>query len=291
MLRAAGHEVDVKTGLTPEELARDIAPYQVVVVRSATKITKAVIDAAPGLKAVIRGGAGLDNIDEAACAARGVTVLSTPEAATVSVAEHALGMMFSVARRIAAAHELLRQGKWEKKALMGTELSGKTLGLIGIGRIGAEVATRARALGMRVMAARRDMGRSAPFGVELSGLDALLETADFVSIHVPGGPETKGLIGPAQFARMKKGAFLINCSRGGIVDEAALAEALRSGRLAGAAVDVFEEEPPKADNPLLRLDNIVLTPHLGAMTHEGQDRVGAAVAKKLLEFFAGGGPT
>jgi D-3-phosphoglycerate dehydrogenase len=287
-LRAAGHEVDVKTGLIPEALVQEIAPYHVVVVRSATKITQAVVAAGRNLKAAIRGGVGLDNIDAAACAALGVAVLSTPEAATVSVAEHALALMFAVARRIARADQLLRRGKWEKQTLVGDEIAGKTLGLVGIGRIGAEVALRARALGMRVLATRRDMNRAAPLGVELRGLDELLELSDFVSIHVPGGPATKDLLDSPQFARMKQGAFLINCSRGGIVNEAALAKALQSGRIAGAAVDVFDEEPPKPDHPLFGLENVVLTPHLGAMTREAQERVGLAVAEKLLQHFARG---
>ncbi|MCX5797688.1 MAG: hydroxyacid dehydrogenase [Elusimicrobia bacterium] len=268
-LRAAGHEVVVKTGLTPEALVKEIAPCQAVVVRSATKITKAVVEAGENLKVVVRGGAGLDGIDAAACAARGVAVLNTPEAATVSVAEHALALMFAVA-----------QG-------LGLSVAGKTLGLIGVGRIGAEVAVRARALGMRVLACRRDMNSAAPAGVELRGLDELLAASDFVSIHVPGGPETKDLLDAARFERMKKGAVLINCARGGIVNEAALVKALESGRLAGAAVDVFDEEPLRPDHPLLGLGNVVLTPHLGASTIEGQGRVGLAVAEKLLEHFPG----
>lgn len=284
-LRSAGHVVDAKTGLAAEVLVKEVAGYEGLVVRSATKVTKAVVDAATSLKFVMRGGVGLDNIDAAACEARGIRVLNTPEAATLSVAEHAIAMMFAAARRIGRAHELLRQGKWDKKSLVGNEINGKTLGLVGLGRIGMEVAIRARALGMTVIANRRNVKTQTPPGVGLVDLNDLLARADYISIHVPFTPETRNILGAAEFAKMKKGVILVNCSRGGIVDEGALVAALRSGAVAMAAVDVFDEEPPRPDHPLLRLDNVVVTPHIGASTWEGQNRVGMAVAEKLLEVY------
>jgi len=200
------------------------------------------------------------------------------------VAELAIGLMFAAARRIGRAHELMRQGKWEKKALVGNEITGRTLGLIGVGRIGTEVAIRARALGMTVIGCDPYL-KAPPPGLEMTDLDSVLSRSDYLSVHVPLTPETKHMISTAAFAKMKKGVMLVNCARGGIVDEPALAEALTSGQVAMAAIDVFEEEPPKPDNPLLKLDNVVLTPHLGASSHEGQGRVGMAVADKLLELF------
>ncbi|MBI2920232.1 MAG: hydroxyacid dehydrogenase [Planctomycetes bacterium] len=283
-LRGAGHLVDAKLGLAPEALLKEVAPYDCIVVRSSTKITKAVVDAAKALRVVVRGGVGMDNIDAVACEARGIKVLNTPEAATISVAELAIGLMFACARRIGRAHELMRQGKWEKKALTGNEVTGRTLGLIGVGRIGSEVAIRARALGMRVIGFDPYL-KSAPPALELTNLDAVLSGSDYLSVHVPFTPETKHMIGAAAFEKMRKGVMLIDCARGGIVDEPALAEALKSGKVAMAAMDVFEEEPLKPDHPLLKLDNVILTPHIGASTHEGQGRVGMAVAEKLIQMF------
>jgi len=288
-MRAAGLAVDVKTGLSPKELCEVAAPYHALVVRSATKVTKDVLERASNLKLVVRGGVGVDNIAVEDAKRRGVEVMNTPEAASVSVAEHAIALMFALARRVAAADASIRAGKWEKARFEGTELWRKTLGLVGLGRIATEVARRAVGIGMKVIACCRS-GRIpdelASLGVAIVPLDELLGRADIVSLHLPFSKDSHHLFDEARFARMKKGAVLVNCARGGIVDEAALAKAIESGHLGGAAVDVYEKEPVEATNPLLALPNVILTPHLGASTAEGQSRVGAAIAKKVIAFFA-----
>jgi D-3-phosphoglycerate dehydrogenase len=281
MMRAAGLTVDTNFEITPEELPNVLPNYDGCVVRSRTKIRQPLIDVCPNLKVIVRGGVGLDNIDAEYARSKGVTVMNTPQASSASVAELAIGYMFALARSICKATETMKAEKWEKKAFEGTELGGKTLGLIGVGNIGKETAKRASVLGMTVLAYDPYV-KDLP-GVQLVDLDALLAEADYISLHLPKTKESAGMIGKAQFEKMKTGVRIVNCARGGIVDEAALYEALTNGKVAGAALDVFAEEPP-TDWKLLKLDNVIGSPHIGAATLEAQTRVGAEVAQKLIEF-------
>mgnify|MGYP001081143400 CR=1 FL=1 len=287
MMRDAGHEVDVKTELTPEELVKAVRGYEAIVVRSATKVTDKVIEAGKDFKLIVRGGVGVDNIDMKAAKKAGIPVVNTPEANSVSVAELAIGHMLALSRHIPVGTATLRAGKWEKKALRGVEVWKKTLGLIGFGRIGREVAKRALGLEMTVIAYDPYVKKIAGLKVELVPLDELLLRSDFISLHLPLSDETKHMLGKRQFAMMKDGVSIVNCARGGIVDEQALYDALKSGKVRGAALDVFEVEPPTG-NKLLELQNVIGTPHIGAATVEAQGRVGVAVAEKLIEFATGG---
>jgi len=280
-MRAAGLTVDTNFEITPEELTTVLPAYDGCVVRGRTKIRQPLIDLCPGLKVIVRGGVGLDNIDADYARSKGITVMNTPKASSASVAELAIGFMFDLARSIYKATATMKAEKWEKKAFEGDELGGKTLGLIGIGNIGREVAKRANALGMTVIAYDPYVKEAA--GVRLVQLDELLAKSDYISLHLPKTKESANMIGKAQFEKMKAGVRLVNCARGGIVDEAALYEALVSGKVAGAALDVFAEEPP-IDYRLLKLANVIGSPHIGAATHEAQGRVGAEVAEKLIEF-------
>lgn len=285
-LRVAGHEVTVRTGMAGEELGEELAKgYAAAVVRSATKVRKPQIERAKGLKLIVRAGVGLDNIDVLVAKAKGIEVRNTPRASTDSVAELTLAHMFALARSLPQATQSLREGRWEKKGFQGIELQGKTLGIVGIGRIGQAVARRALHLGMRVIAFDKFVKESPIPEVKMVSLEELLSQADFVSLHVPADPSGP-VIGKGEIARMKQGAYLINCARGGVVDEEALLSALNSGKLAGAALDVFEEEPPK-NVELLRHPNVTLTPHIGAQTKEAQARVGEEVVEILLEFQRG----
>ncbi|HVP38969.1 MAG TPA: hydroxyacid dehydrogenase [Candidatus Saccharimonadales bacterium] len=289
-LKAAGLEVNYLPKHTPEELRAAVPEAEGWIVRSATKATAELIEAAPKLRAIGRAGAGVDNVDVAAATRRGVLVMNVPGGSTLAVAELTFALLLALVRHVSRAHASLREGRWEKSAFLGTQLSGKTLGLVGVGRIGRAVAARAQAFGMQVLGCDPKLaGSPPPPGVEWVELDALLTRADVVSLHVPLSPQTRGLIGAAQFARMKPGALLVDCARGGVVDEAALAEALRSGRLAGAALDVFETEPPPAGHPLLGLPNVVATPHLGASTVEAQEGVGVTIAAQLADALLGRG--
>jgi D-3-phosphoglycerate dehydrogenase len=240
-----------------------------------------LIDVCPNLKVIVRGGVGLDTIDADYARSKGITVMNTPKASSASVAELAIGFMFSLARSLYKATATMKDEKWEKKSFEGDELGGKTLGLIGIGNIGKEVARRANALGMTVIA--YDPYIKEAEGVKLVGLDELLAKSDYISLHLPKTKDSANMIGKAQFEKMKVGVRIVNCARGGIIDEAALYAALTSGKVAGAALDVFAEEPP-ADWKLLKLENVIASPHIGAATHEAQGRVGAEVAEKLIEF-------
>jgi D-3-phosphoglycerate dehydrogenase len=280
-MRAAGLAVDTNFEITPEELTTVLPAYDGCVVRGRTKIRQPLIDLCPGLKVIVRGGVGLDNIDADYARSKGITVMNTPKASSASVAELAIGFMFDLARSIYKATATMKAEKWEKKAFEGDELGGKTLGLIGLGNIGKEVAKRANALGMTVIA--YDPYVKEAEGVRLVQLDELLAKSDYISLHLPKTRESANMIGKAQFEKMKAGVRLVNCARGGIVDEAALYEALVSGKVAGAALDVFAEEPP-TDYRLLKLDNVIGSPHIGAATKEAQGRVGAEVAEKLIEF-------
>lgn len=276
-------EVDVKTDLEPKGLAECIADYDVLIVRSATKVTREVIEGGR-LKLIVRAGVGLDNIDLEAAKARGVKVFNTPEAPTVAVAELALGLMLAWARRIPRADTSMRQGRWEKSELMGTELRGKTLGIIGTGRVGKAVASRAKAFGMRLLAydVLLDREFAEEVGLQYVDMQTLLRESDYVTLHVPLIPQTKHMIGERELELMKPTAVLVNVARGGIVDEEALIRALREKKIAGACLDVYEEEPPK-DSPLLHLPNVVLTPHLGASSAEAQREASVLAAKKIRE--------
>jgi D-3-phosphoglycerate dehydrogenase / 2-oxoglutarate reductase len=276
-------QVDVRPELATGDLVASIAPYDALVVRSQTRVTAQVVEAGENLKVVARAGIGLDNVDVEAATRRGVMIVNAPQSNIVSAAEHAFGLMLAQARNIPQADAALRAGAWERSRWEGVELQGKTLGVVGIGRVGALVAQRAAGFGMRVIAfdpyVPRD--RAKEMGVELMPtLEALLVQADFVSIHLPRTPDTEGLIGERELALVKDGARLINTARGGIVDEQALAKALEDGRLAGAALDVFAEEPT-TESPLFAFDQVVVTPHLGASTTEAQDKAGTSVAEMV----------
>jgi len=280
-MRAAGLTVDTNFEVTPEELTTVLPNYDGCVVRSRTKIRQPLIDVCPNLKVIVRGGVGLDNIDADYAKSKGIAVMNTPLANSASVAELAIGFMFSLARALFKATASLKAEKWEKKSFEGDELGGKTLGLVGVGNIGKEVAKRAVGLGMTVIA--YDPYVTEVHNVKLVKLDELLTRSDYISLHLPKTKETGNMLGKAQFEKMKTGVRIINCARGGIIDENALIEALTSGKVAGAALDVLAEEPP-TDWKLLKMDNVIGSPHIGAATREAQGRVGAEVADKLIEF-------
>lgn len=282
-MKEAGHEVDVKPDVTPEELLEIIPDYEVIVVRSRTKVRKPLLEKAKNLKLIVRGGVGIDNIDAEDAKNMGIEVRNTPSASSASVAELAIGHMFGLARHIPRATATLKSGEWIKKKLKGIELAGKTLGIVGIGRIGKETAKKATALGMKVFAYDPYVKEIDVEGVSFTNFDDLLSKSDFISLHLPHSDETHHLISTDQFSKMKESAYFVNCARGGVVDEDALFDALSNGKIAGAAFDVFETEPP-ADNKLLTLDNFFCTPHIGASTKEGQARVGDEVAKIINEY-------
>src|SRR5262245_9091589 len=261
-------EIEESFGLAPADLARKIAPYHGLIVRSSSTVTAEVFGAATNLRVVGRAGIGVDNIDVEAATKKGVVVMNTPAGNNITTAEHAISMLLALARSIPQATASMKSGKWEKGRFIGSEVFNKTLGVVGIGNIGSLVAERALGLKMRVIAFDPFISQEAAqrLGVELVGLDDLYARSDFITIHTPLTPETRGLIGAAAFGKMKDGVRLINCARGGIVDEEALAAAIRQGKVAGAALDVFSEEPPPADHPLLKLDQVISTPHLGAAT-------------------------
>jgi D-3-phosphoglycerate dehydrogenase/(S)-sulfolactate dehydrogenase len=286
ILRKAGLEVDVKVGMKPDELEAVIGGYDGLAVRSATKVTAKVLEKAVRLKVVGRAGVGVDNVDLDAATRRGVVVMNTPGGSSTTVAELALAMVLSLSRHVAAATASVKSGKWEKKKFQGHELAGKTLGVVGIGNIGSVLVDRARALKMRAIAYDPFISADAArkLGVELVELDALWRESDVISLHVPITDKTRNLVNADVLSRVKKGAILVNCARGGIVDEQALAEALASGRLGGAAMDVFEKEPPPADHPLFKFENFVCTPHIGASTEEAQSAVAIAIAEQLAVY-------
>jgi D-3-phosphoglycerate dehydrogenase len=285
-LQNAGHEVEVKTGLPEDELVNVIPPYDAIIVRSATKVTQRVIAAGNNLKVIGRGGVGLDNIDCEAAEAKGITVVSTPNASSQAVAELAMGLIFATSRKISMANVALKNGQWLKKECIGCEVVGKVLGIIGVGNIGQSLAHIAKSIGMDVIATKRDLltvpDAIKELGIEVVPLDELLARTDYISLHLPKTGESTMLIGEPQLKKMKDGVILINCARGGIVDENALAEAIKTGKVAAAAVDVFANEPPGMDNPLIGLDNVIVTPHIGASSIEGQFRVGMEVTEKVI---------
>jgi D-3-phosphoglycerate dehydrogenase len=283
-------EVDARPGLSPAELREVIGGYDALVVRSATKVTADVIARADRLRVIGRAGIGVDNIDVDAATTRGIVVMNTPGGSNVTTAEHAIALLLALARNIPQAAAAVRAGEWPRSTWLGTEVCNKVLGIIGLGNIGTIVAERAVGLRMKVIAYDPFVTpeAAARLRVELVSLDALFPRADFITIHTPLTAETRGLIGRDSIARMKRGVRIINCARGGIVDEAALAEAITQGQVAGAALDVFEQEPPPADHPLRTLDHVIATPHLGASTAEAQVNVAIAIAQQVAEFLTRG---
>lgn len=272
------------------ELVPLVSDAAAIVVRSETKITRAVIEAAPQLRVVGRAGTGVDNIDVEAATARGIVVMNAPGGNTISTAELSFSMLLALARKIPQAHESMKTGQWNRKAFQGIELYGKTLGVLGLGRIGSEVAKRAVAFGMRVLAydPYLSLARAQALQVELVELDKLYAESDFITVHMPLTDETRGMLNADAFAKMKRGVRIINCARGGIINEADLYVAIKSGHVAGAALDVFENEPPPADFPLRALPEVIMTPHLGASTTEAQEHVGIEVAEAILDFLLNG---
>lgn len=289
MLMEAGFDVDLETSITGPELVERVKDFDAIVVRSRTKVTREVIEASGRLRAVARAGVGLDNVDLEAAKERGVEVLNSPEAPSNAVAELVLGLMLSLARRIPLGDASMKRGEWIKRRLTGFELEGKTLGIVGFGRIGYNLARKAKAMGMRVVTdaiIEKLMRFVDETGAESVPMEDLLKESDFVSIHVPLRPQTRHMIGARELETMKDGAYLINAARGGVVDEDALREALVRGKLAGAALDVFEIEPPE-DTSLTGLDNLIALPHIGAATVEAQAANSTIVAEKLIKLFTG----
>ncbi len=287
-----GIETDLRPGLSSAELRSIIEPYDGLAIRSATKVTRELLDAATNLKVVGRAGIGVDNVDIKSATARGVVVMNTPHGNTITTAEHAIAMMFALARQLPEASASTKAGKWEKNRFMGVELSGKTLGLVGCGNIGSIVADRAVGLHMKVVAYDPFLSekRALELGVEKTEIDDLLSRADFITIHTPLTDATRNILSREAIAKTRRGVRIINCARGGLLDEAALAEAIKCGHVAGAALDVFETEPA-TDSPLFGLENVVCTPHLGAATTEAQENVALQVAEQMSDFLLTGAVT
>ena len=289
-LRSSGFTVEKRPGLALPELREALKDCEGLIVRRETKVTAELLDEANSLRVIGRAGVGVDNIDVPAATIRGVVVMNAPDGNTITTAEHTIAMLIALARSIPQASSSLKSGRWDRKKFIGVELQGKTLGIVGLGRIGRVVASRARALGMLIVAydpfialeQARDME------VELAPLDEVYARADFLTVHTPLTSETRGLIDRDAIGKMKQGARIINCARGGLVDEEALYEALTSGAIAGAALDVFSEEPPPADHKLLQLDQVIVTPHLGASTKEAQEGVAFTVAEQMRDFLLTG---
>lgn len=289
ILKNGGLDVTVKTGMTKDELKACIGEFDGIVVRSETKMTADVIAVANNLKVIGRAGSGLDNVDKIAASKKGIVVMNTPGGNTVTTAEHTIALMFALARKVPQANQSIAAGKWEKKQFMGVELFNKTLGIIGFGNIGREVAKKAIGLEMNVLAFDPfvDEDTASELGVKKAALDEIFSVSDFITVHTSLNPETKNLINKDSIAKMKKGVRIINCARGGIVNEADIVEAIKNGKVAGAAFDVFEKEPP--DNyDFLNLPEIIRTPHLGASTTEAQDNVALAVADQIVDYLVNG---
>ncbi len=289
-LRDAGFTVEKRIRLNPTELRAAIDGCAGLVVRSETKVTSDLMDCATALRVVGRAGVGVDNIDVPAATERGIVVMNAPDGNTITTAEHTIALLISLARRVPQANSSLKSGHWDRKAFIGVELEGKTLGVVGLGRIGRTVAARARAFGMKIIAfdpfIAPEQARDSE--IQLAPLSELFASADFITIHTPLTAETRGVIGSDAFAQMKKGVRVINCARGGLIDEGALYNAIKSGIVAGAALDVFVDEPPAADHPLLLLDEVIATPHLGASTTEAQEGVAFTVAAQMRDYLATG---
>ena len=289
LLRAEGWEVDARTGRAADQLAADLKDADAIVVRSATKVTASLIAAAPALRVIARAGTGVDNVDVAAASARGIVVMNAPGANSISVAELAVGLILAMARHLPAADAAMKQGKWEKKKFLGEEVREKTLGLAGLGRIGQEVARRAAAFGMRIIAHDPFISEqvAADLGVELVSLDDVFARGDYVSLHMPSNEKTRNIVNAERLARSKKGIRIINTARGDLIDEKALADAIEAGHVAGAAVDVFDKEPT-VDHRLQMLPQVIATPHIAASTREGQELVGVETAAALRDFLRDG---
>ncbi|HEY7321941.1 MAG TPA: phosphoglycerate dehydrogenase [Candidatus Binatia bacterium] len=288
--RAPGFEVDVRIGLKPGELKKIVADYDGWVIRSGTKITAELIEAATNLKVIGRAGVGFENIDVDAASKKGIVVMNTPGGNNVTTGEHTISLMMALARHIPQAVASLKSGKWDRNKFVGVELCNKTLGIIGLGNVGRIVAERAAGLRMKVLGYDPFISPEsiARMGVEAASLDEIFTKSDCITVHVPLTPETQGLINRGAFAKMKTGVRIINCARGGIVDEKDLADAIREGKVAGAALDVYVDEPPAPDHPLLKMDQVITTPHLGASTDEAQLNVAIAVAEQMVDFLAQG---
>ena len=284
-----GVEVDVRLGLKPDELKAIIGEYDALAVRSETKVTSDILSAANKLQIIGRAGVGVDNIDVTAATQKGIVVVNSPEGNTLAAAELAVALLLALARKIPQADASLRAGKWERKKFVGTEIYGKTVGVVGLGKIGRSVAQRMRSFETQIVAydpfATPESARRV--GAELVSLDELYRRSDFITIHVPLNNDTRGMIGAAQLGQMKDGVRIVNCARGGIVDEAALADAIKSGKVGGAAFDVFSKEPPESDNPLLSLTENVITPHLGASTEEAQVNVAIDISEQIGDVLQG----
>src|SRR5512141_2531451 len=289
ILKKAGLEVDARSKTSVEEIEKIIGEYDALVIRSATKVTAGLLEKATKLKVVGRAGSGLDNVDIPAATKKGIVVMNTPGGNTVTTAEHTIGMIFACARMIPQSYASLKAGKWEKKKFEGVELYDKTLGIIGLGAIGGVVANRAIGLGMKVLAYDPFISaeKAKSLGIELVDLPTIYKRSDFITVHTPKTKERANLIHRDTISRMKDGVRIINCARGGIVNEQDLYEALKSGKVAAAAFDVFEKEPPE-NHPLLTLDNFIATPHLGASTLEAQENVAVAVAEQVVDYLVAG---
>lgn len=290
VLRKAGLDADMITGQSEAELCKMIPKYDALVVRSATTVTPRVIEAAKNLKIIGRAGVGVDNIDLQAATGRGIIVVNSPQGNTIAAAEHTWAMIMAMARQTPQANASMRRRKWDRKTFMGFEMSGKTIGILGFGNIGRKVAQYARSMGMRVLAYDPFVTKSAAAaaGAEQMPLEEVLKESDVLTLHLPVNKDTRGLINTQSIKTMRRGVYIANVSRGPVVDEAALAEALTSGHVAGAALDVFNKEPPPADSPLLKHPNVVVTPHLGASTKEAQVKVAVDVCEQIVEVLRGG---
>lgn len=289
LLRAEGWDLDARTGRAPDQLAADLANADAIVVRSATKVTAALIAAAPKLRVIARAGTGVDNVDVPAASARGIVVMNAPGANSISVAELAVGLILALARHIPGADAAMKQGKWEKKKFLGEEVRDKTLGLAGLGRIGQEVARRAAAFGMRIVAHDPFISETVAtaLGVDLVSLDDLFARSDYLSLHMPSNAQTRNLVNADRLARAKKGIRIVNTARGDLIDEQALADGIENGQVGGAALDVFQKEPT-VDHRLQMLPQVVATPHIAASTREGQELVGIETVSALRDFLKDG---
>jgi D-3-phosphoglycerate dehydrogenase len=290
ILKAAGDvELDYRPGLKGNDLLTAVAGSDALITRSGTAVTRELVNAGTRLRIIGRAGVGLDNVDVDACTERGILVINAPTANIMSATEHTMAMLLSLCRNIPEAHASVRRGEWNRSKFMGIELNGKTLGIIGLGRIGTRVTVRARAFGMRVIA--YDPYISPTVGekvnAEMTSLEQLLAQADIITVHTPLSEETRGMIGVAELQQMKNGVILVNCARGGIYQEQALADALESGKVAGAAIDVYEEEPPGLDHPLVKARNVINSPHIGANTIEAQDRVAVQTSEMVIDALRG----
>ena len=277
-------EVDVKTGLKEEELKKIIGNYEAILIRSSTKLSRDILEHAKKLRIIGRAGVGVDNVDLDAATKQGIIVMNTPEGNTISTSEHTLSMLMAVARNIPQAHASVKKGEWTRGKFIGSELHGKVLGVIGLGRIGRQVVIRAASFGMECIGFDPFIPKEnlSQFGIVSVTLEELLKRSHFITVHVPLTDQTKNMLGPKEFDMMQKGVYILNCARGGIVDEKALYDAIKSGKVRGAALDVFANEPPK-DNPLLTLEQVIATPHLGAATEEAQENVAVAVAQQVAD--------